>query len=448
MNIVNKKESFILLSGDLVAFIFSLWIALFLRYLEIPALDVFIDNFIPFFILFIIWVVFFFIAGLYEKHRIAQRKRLPELLLKTQLFNSIIAIVFFYSLPFFGVAPKIILFLYITIYLALSFLWRVYAVSFFTTKSKSKALLIASGSDALKLKEEINNNNLYGLCITRFLSTDNDNELTSDEVNRIMKEEGISFVIVDSRSLKVMPILPQLYKLIFANVHFIDFYDLYEEVFDRLPVSIISYGWFLENISTVKRETYDFLKKIMDIVIALPLLIISLPLYIFVWLALKIQDNGSLFIVQNRIGQNGKMIKIIKFRSMMTDDQGIYDRDIENKVTFVGAILRKSRIDELPQLWNVLKGDLSLIGPRPELPALVIKYEEVVPYYNVRHIIKPGLSGWAQLYHENHPHHGIDIEETKNKLSYDLYYIKHRSFVLDIIIALKTLKTLLSSEGK
>jgi lipopolysaccharide/colanic/teichoic acid biosynthesis glycosyltransferase len=119
-----------------------------------------------------------------------------------------------------------------------------------------------------------------------------------------------------------------------------------------------------------------------------------------------------------------------------------------NKITRAGAFLRKSRLDELPQLWDVLRGDLSLVGPRPELPALTKIYEKEIPYYNVRHLIKPGLSGWAQLYHDNHPHRGGNVEETKNKLSYDLYYIKNRSFWLDFRVALKTIKTLLSRAGK
>ena len=114
----------------------------------------------------------------------------------------------------------------------------------------------------------------------------------------------------------------------------------------------------------------------------------------------------------------------------------------------MGKFLRKTSLDEFPQFWNVLKGDLSLIGPRPELPALAKSYAEKIPYYNVRHLVRPGLSGWAQIYHEKHPHHGLDTEETKNKLSYDLYYIKNRSFLLDIKIALRTLKTLVSIAGK
>jgi lipopolysaccharide/colanic/teichoic acid biosynthesis glycosyltransferase len=120
----------------------------------------------------------------------------------------------------------------------------------------------------------------------------------------------------------------------------------------------------------------------------------------------------------------------------------------ENKLTRVGPFLRNTRIDELPQIWSVIKGDLSFIGPRPELPSGVQLYEKEIPYYSVRHLIKPGLSGWAQILQENHPHHGFGVEETKEKLAYDLYYIKNRSAILDLKIALKTIKTLVRVVGK
>ena len=127
------------------------------------------------------------------------------------------------------------------------------------------------------------------------------------------------------------------------------------------------------------------------------------------------------------------------------DDGGRWG-EVENKVTRVGAFLRRTRLDELPQLWNVTRGELSLIGPRPEFGPAAEKYAAEIKYYNVRHLVKPGLSGWAQIYGEQ-PHHGISIAETKNKLSYDLYYIKNRSFLLDVKIALKTIRILLSRSG-
>ena len=188
--------------------------------------------------------------------------------------------------------------------------------------------------------------------------------------------------------------------------------------------------------------------RLMDIIIATPLFIFSLVLYPFVYLAIKLEDGGSVFITQERVGEKDRLFKMYKFRSMTGNDSGNYKRgSTELRVTKVGAFLRKSRIDELPQLLTVIMGEQSLVGPRPELPALVEEYRKEIPYYDIRHSIKPGMSGWAQIYHENHPHHGTAVELTRGKLSYDLYYIKNRSFILDLKIALKTIRTLLSRVG-
>ena len=132
---------------------------------------------------------------------------------------------------------------------------------------------------------------------------------------------------------------------------------------------------------------------------------------------------------------------------MLFNDHGDPERQKRNRVTPVGFFLRKTRIDELPQLWNVLTGDLSFVGPRPELPAIATTYERELPHYRLRYLASPGLSGWAQIYHHDAPRGPADVERTKQKLSYDLYYLKHRSFVLDLAIALKTLRALVSFSG-
>ncbi|MES2223969.1 MAG: sugar transferase [Patescibacteria group bacterium] len=442
----NKKESLILLLGDIVAFFVALWLSLLIRNFETPSFDTLYSLAIPFSIISIIWIIFFFIAGLYEKQRIAKRKRLPELLLKTQIFNSIVAILFFYSLPYFGVAPKTILFFYIIISLALSFIWRVYAVSLFSVKTKSNALMIAGGPNAEGLRDEINQNTQYSFRVARIIDTEAIKGLGIEEIGRLIKLEKIKVIIIDSRSSMVSPILPDLYKLIFLKMIFIDFYDLYEDVFDRLPVSQLQYSWFLENFSTTPHAFYDAMKRFMDVLLSVVGLILTLPFTLLATILLKIEGGDTLFSFQDRVGQFGRSIRLIKFRTMTYANAGELVDGRKNEVTKVGKFLRKTRIDEFPQFLNVLRGDVSLIGPRPEFRKAVDAYSKELPYYGIRHMIKPGLSGWAQIYGE-HPHHDIDIEETKNKLSYDLFYVKNRSFPLDIIIALKTIKTLLSREG-
>jgi lipopolysaccharide/colanic/teichoic acid biosynthesis glycosyltransferase len=259
-------------------------------------------------------------------------------------------------------------------------------------------------------------------------------------------------IVADLHNPIVEDAMPFLYSLIFSGVQVVDAGRLYESVFDRIPLSMIKERWLVVNAGgTVgTRRAYEILKRLMDIVVASIVGIFSLLIYPFVYLAIKLDDKGEVFIIQERIGKNGKIIRIAKFRSMTASDGGAYHGNggrSQLKVTRVGKFIRMTRIDELPQLWSVIKGELSLIGPRPELPALVDVYQKEIPYYNTRHLIKPGLSGWAQIYHRAHPHHAIAVDDTRDKLSYDLYYVKNRSLTLDIKIALQTIKSILSRQG-
>jgi lipopolysaccharide/colanic/teichoic acid biosynthesis glycosyltransferase len=164
-----------------------------------------------------------------------------------------------------------------------------------------------------------------------------------------------------------------------------------------------------------------------------------------VFFAIKLEDRGPIFYSHLRVGKYGRPFPVYKIRSM----ENLPTNEVKEtkKVTRVGSFIRKTRIDELPQLWNVLRGDVSLIGPRPETPALVKEYIATVPFYNIRHIVRPGLSGWAQTQQHEVPKFGVDIKQTKNKLAYDLYYLEHTSLLTDISIILRTLKVLVGKSG-
>ncbi|MDO8510230.1 MAG: exopolysaccharide biosynthesis polyprenyl glycosylphosphotransferase [bacterium] len=444
MSHINKKEALLLFLGDIVIFVFSLWLTLYIRYFEFPTTKIFSIHIVPFSILFAVWILVFFIAGLYEKHTVILKSRLPSIILNAQALNSVIAVLFFYFIPLYGIAPKTNLFIYLVISFLLILLWRIYIFALFGARHRQNAILVGRGQEMLDLRQEVNNNSRYNL---KFISSVNLDDIGGfdfkEEIVTPIYSENVSVIAVDLQSEQVEPILPMLYNLIFSKIRFIDMHKIYEDIFDRIPLSLVKYSWFLENISLAPKSFYDTLKRLMDVVLAFVLSIISLPFYPLVWLLIKLDDGDKLFFVQERVGKNNRNIKIVKFRSMSAEP----DLENTNNVTRVGKYLRASRIDELPQLWNVLKGDLSLIGPRPELPGLVRMYEKEIPYYNVRHLIQPGLSGWAQLYHRTPPKFDVGYDETRMKLSYDLYYIKNRSFLLDLKIALKTLKTLLMRSG-
>lgn len=447
MNIVRRKEVLALFIGDIAVFFISLYLTLTLRNGSLPSQDILLTHLVPFSVLFIVFVLISFITGLYEKHTLVLKGKLPVMLTRVHIVNAVVGISFFYFVPYFNITPKVILFLYLITSLVIMVAWRMAIAETLGASRRTKALLIAQKTDEVNdLYHEINNNPRYGTFVSEWIDPVS-STLTSEEIMNHVKSKGISLIIADFSDKKVNELMPTLYKLIFSGMEFGDIQKVYEEVFDRVPISLVNDIWFLENVSSTSKSSFDIFKRLMDIVTSAALGIISLLFYPFVYLAIKLDDGGVLFSYQERVGQNNKTVRIVKFRTMsIANDEGKWGKQ-ENRVTRVGNFLRKTRIDELPQLWNVFKGDVSLIGPRPEFAAAVATYAENIPYYNVRHIVKPGLSGWAQIY-GLHPHHGINTHETSNKLSYDLYYVKNRSMFLDLKIALQTLKVLFSFVGR
>lgn len=421
---LNKKQKLIYFTGDLCLFVIALWITLFLRYFAIPSFDLFYSHIIPFSILFIAWFFVFYIFGLYDKPKILIKEKV---LSRVLLVSAVIGIVFFYFIPIFSVTPKTNLLIYLIVLFSLIFLWRS-IIDYFFEQNKNTVLFIGSGKESEELLLELDKN-----CSFKIDRYSSDSSLSD-----------YSIIIVDLEDEKVKPIVSRLYNLIFSGVLIIDISKLYEDVFERVPLSYLDHRWFLKNISSYSRVVYDPLKRIIDISISLVLGVISLPLYPFICLAIKLNDGGSCFIVQKRIGQKGKIINVIKFRTMKVNDSGVWVKENDDRITSVGMFLRKSRLDELPQLLNVLKGDMSLVGPRPDIYGLLSKLEEEIPYYNIRTTIRPGLSGWAQVNQEKPPQ---SVEETKTRLMYDLYYIKNRSLWLDLKIILKTIVIIASRNG-
>jgi lipopolysaccharide/colanic/teichoic acid biosynthesis glycosyltransferase len=249
---------------------------------------------------------------------------------------------------------------------------------------------------------------------------------------------NVRLVVVDPR---VARSLPPAFELIDAS-------ELYESLFGRVALTFLDPERFLDVVTSRQSRVYALVKRAIDVCIAALLGIPSLLVLPLVWFGIKLQDGGVLFYQNVRVGERGAPITVFKYRSMTGTDVGTEALKSKLSVTPLGRMLRMARIDELPQLWNVLRGDLSLIGPRPELPALVEAYTRDIPHYMLRHTVRPGLSGWAQIYHDRHPHHGTDLDATREKLSYDLYYIKHRSLVVDFLIALKTIRIILTFAGR
>ena len=221
----------------------------------------------------------------------------------------------------------------------------------------------------------------------------------------------------------------------------------FEREFHRMPTNIIEHkSQLIEKLKSIE-DTYQLrTKRIGDIIVSFILLIITSPLFIIISIFIFLEDKGPLFYKQTRTGLNGNPINIIKFRSMKIDAEknGIqWSKRSDPRITKIGKVIRATRLDELPQLFCVIKGTMSLIGPRPERPEIESKFLKNIPYYNCRYILRPGISGWAQV---NYPY-GASILDTTKKLSFDIYYISHFSILLDLLILLKTLRLVFNARG-
>lgn len=439
MTSFNKKGLLLLVVGDIACFLFALLTTFFVRYGGLDTGIAPIVHISTWGVLFVTSLVSFFIAGLYEKHTLIFEHRLPELLFKAQLGNVFIAVACFYFLPLFGASPRTLLFLYLAFSSLFISLWRLYGRKFFLPAYRNKAVLIGSGEEFLELVSEVNGNPRYPFMLDPVvdLSLSGGSEIVA-LLSKALNDSSVNLVVVDFEHDTLRPIASQIRAVVGTEILLVDMCEMYEEVFDRVPISITNRNQLLQAVSPSPHFLYDALRRLVDITVSLVLGTLSLLLYPLVYALIAFDDRGPMFFFQERVGTKNRLIRVIKFRSM--NRGGTY-------VTRAGSFLRVTRIDELPQLFNVLRGDLSLIGPRPELPSLAEEYEKQIPYYALRHTVKPGLSGWAQIYHKNHPHHRTDVLETKVKLSYDLYYLKHRSLLLDLKIALRTIQTLLSRSG-
>ncbi len=451
------RELLILLIGDTVLFSLALWVSLFLRYLEIPTPEIFEQHLAPFTVMFCGWLLIFYIAGLYDKHTVFLKLLLRNRIITTQICNVTLAGFLFLVLPL-GITPKTTLLIYVVVSSLLILWWRLHLFNLLSPRRLHNALLIADGVEAEELIKEVNQNERYNYRFIKLINSDVVSQ-TSDFEGKILdviERERISIIVAHPRSSYLETLLPKLFELTFLKFKFtfLDFHRAYEETFDRVALSSLHYEWFITHVSQSRRYVYDAIKRFIDIIGATIIGIIFLIFLPFIYGAMLIEGNKKVFMTQKRMGRYNTRIKVYKVQTMTNNDAGSAtwlreDVSKANAVTKVGAFLRKTSIDEMPQAWNILRGEMSLIGPRNDIEGLGERLEKEIPYYNIRNFVKPGVTGWAQT-HQHYMGDNISpqsLEESRIRLSYDLYYVKNRSILLDISIALRTIKTLLSRFG-
>ncbi len=443
---LGTRQSWTLFVADIAVLAFALPSALLARFLSVPSWEVVRIHMWAFVCVAVIWVLVFFIAGLYEWRTYMVRRGMWERFAFSVGSVGAAGFTLFYLVPVFGITPKTLFIVYIAIVSLGTAAMRMYTGRHIPEKNKEHMICIGVGKDMDDIVNYVAHTpNAPFVCVARF--GQNGDAMVANDIITCVHREHIGTIVMDLYGEATRSLAEHLYPLVLEGVRIVDTATVYEKLFERVPISAITRRWFLEHVDGRTSLGYEVGKRVMDICIAGGLFVLSLIVYPFVACAIYLEDGGPIFFRGERVGKDGTLFRLVKFRSMASSSQGsgVEKRPI---ITRVGNVLRETRIDELPQLWNVIRGDMSLVGPRPEYPNLVEEYTNAIPFYPVRHIVRPGLSGWAQLYQENHPHHGVEVEETQEKLSYDLYYIKRRSLIFDFDIALKTVRVLLGRKGR
>ncbi len=268
------------------------------------------------------------------------------------------------------------------------------------------------------------------------------------EFDRIISEKNISKLIITD-STDDIAFADEILRLKLKGIQVFDFINFYEKIEEKVPVLAIDKDYILFGSGyDILHATLDQrIKRLLDLFLTLSVGILTLPIMIISAIIVKLESRGPVFFKQSRIGLGNEPFTIYKFRSMKVHDENAhskYAQDKDDRITRFGKFMRKSRIDELPQLINVLKGEMSFIGPRAEWDKLCKEYEKQIPFYKIRHSVKPGLTGWAQV---KYPY-GMGVEDALEKLRYDLYYIKHQNLAFDIMVLFKTVKIVVFGRGK
>jgi exopolysaccharide biosynthesis polyprenyl glycosylphosphotransferase len=451
----NRFKKIILLLGDLALFYFSLYLALWLRYLEIPNQEIWFKHFTPFSILILSWFIIFYVSGLYDLSFLKNKKILRKTI-NCFLASSLISVIFFYLIEQSNISPKTNLLIFSIVYFFIFSIWR--RIYYWTLKSylpQNNTAIIGLNSQVKDLVEEIKSKSYLGYNIRFIINTEEkDNNYIGDtpvfnEMNNLaslIEKKKINTIILPTDIRTSQKVRSTLFSCLHLKINFFTLSQFYENLTGKIPIDTINQMWFLENLNEGRKNWFDKFKKLYDLFLSIILLTISSPIWLIIMIFIKIDSKGEVFFTQRRVGLNNKNFTIIKFRTMKIEgNDHSLTQEKDNRITRVGAFLRKTRLDELPQIINIIKGEMSFVGPRPERPEFVEKLEKEIPFYNERMLVKPGITGWDQISGE---YHSPTTEDSLKKLQYDLFYIKNRSVYLDLSIVLKTIATVFSKTGR
>ncbi len=448
----HKFKKIILILGDISVLYSALYLTLLLRYLRPVSIETWQTHFWPFSLAFIAWLIIFYISDLYNLYLAVNDSDFFNRTIRAGFIAALLSIAFFYANPNIKISPKTNLLIYVFVFTFLFILWRrFFNWSLKSYLPKNKIAFIGKNNLVNELINTLRKNPQLGIKVA-LLAGNYENQMDGikiikdiNNLDKIIKEKNINEIVLASNPQESDKLRSALFKCLPLKINFINISDFYESITGKVSLESLSQMWFLEKLNKGKREWQDLFKRFYDFVMALILLIISAPFWPFIALLIKAESKGPVFIKMKRAGQNGTPFKMLKFRTMR-EEGNMRTPTIKNdpRITKFGGFMRKTRIDEIPQIINILLNDMSFVGPRPERPELIQNLEKLIPFYNERTLVKPGVTGWDQVSGE---YHSPSLEDSLKKLQYDLFYVKNRSLYLDLSIILKTIKTVLGRKG-
>jgi exopolysaccharide biosynthesis polyprenyl glycosylphosphotransferase len=439
---MNKRlKQSVLFLGDFIILNGTLILTLLVRYQD-QAFNYLPTHWLYFLPVFAIWLVALYIGGAYDLNLVYQRRRLKVTAINTTVSSAIISILYFY-LNRTEIAPKTNLIIFSILFLILFIAWRsVYGLFIKKYLPKNNLAFVGFNEQIEKLLEDIKNQPHSGY-ETALIFKEKE-ELKN--LPELIKSKNIHTLVISAELFQDEELRQILFECLSLNVAFYNFPDFYESINGKIPIESIDQSWFIQNLDESRKKFFNVSKRWWDFILSLSLFTVSLPAWPIIALIIKLESRGPVFFTQKRVGKNETIFKMIKFRTMKTSgNDGSMTTEKDSRITKFGNFLRKTRLDEIPQVLNILKGEMSFIGPRPERPEFVEELEKAIPFYKTRLLIKPGVTGWDQV---SGFYHSPSVSDTMEKLQYDLYYLKNRSIYLDVAIFLKTISTVLNRSGR
>ena len=400
----------------------------------------------------VLGVVTNYLWELYESEVLADRRKLFMRVLSAPVMLGIFSILANYVLFYPGIG-RIILLLSLLGGFVWQWSWRSLRAVFQRYRRPEGVVIIGHGEFAQRLCSTLEDSNYHPYKLAGIATSHpcfegfGDVEVTDlAHLGKFIAENHVQHVLLVPGEEPEPRVLDDLIGYMKLGVRFQDAQKFYEALTGRIPAPYIDRLRFILEIQSIRSMLFRRVKRSFDFILAAAGIVAALPVALLIWLLIKLDSEGSVLYPQRRVGLNGRVFTLWKFRTMVRDaeDQGPrWACPDDLRTTCVGRVLRKLRLDELPQLWNILLGQMSFVGPRPERPEFVEMLSKEIAFYERRHLVRPGLTGWAQVCYP----YGASVEDAREKLEYDLYYLKHQSLFMDLLILGRTLSTVVARRG-